>query len=494
MHPFEPGAEQFDEPPNNVEAEQALLGAILVNNDAAAAVAGFLSPDHFWEPVHGRIFEHALALIGRGQHATPVTMRSYFEREEALSEVGGAGYLIKLAGSAVGVLNAEDYGRAIFDCHIRRGLMDLGRNIVARAKAANIEHNPQEQIESAAGDLFAITEAGRADGSGFVSRRDVLSRALELAERAYNAGDILGIPTGLRELDDLIGGLEPGGLYVLAGATSMGKTALAHWLSTTIASRGLKLDQPWGVAMFSLEMSTEQLGARDLSTLSGIALDRLRRGELEGDDFVRLVQVTADASDEPMFIDATPGLRLAQIYARTRALMRKVRLGLVVVDYLQLIEADDRYRGNRVAEVAAITKGLKLMARALRLPVVALSQLSRKPGQREDHRPTLGDLRESGSIEQDADTVLLLYRHRYYFPEPPEDAKDLPSWEESEGVVEIIVGKQRQGPTGTARVGYEPESGRFYDLEGRTPSAQGSLELTDANSGHPFAPGNERNL
>lgn len=494
MHPHDPAAQHLQDPPHNTEAEQALLGAILQSNDASAAVASYLEPRHFFEPIHGKIYEHALALIEKGRRVTPVVLKDYFERDEALADVGGASYLIRLAGSAIGTTNADDYGRAIFDCYLRRGLVDAGRNIVARATSATLDLEPAAQIEEAAGDLFALTESGRAQGSGFVSHREVLDRALAIAEDAYNRGEVLGIPTGLKELDRLLGGFEKGSLYVLAGATGVGKTALAQWLATTTAARAVKFGQPWGVAFFSLEMSTEQLGSRELSTTTGIPLDRLRRGEIDNEDFVKLLDAVTAASDDPLWIDATPGLRLAQIYARVRALMRKGPIGLVVVDYLQLIEADDRYRGNRVAEVSAISKGLKLLARALKVPVLALSQLSRKPGQREDHRPVLGDLRESGSIEQDADAVILLYRHRYYFPDPPEDPKDLPAWEESEDVVEAIIAKQRQGATGTARLYYDPPSGQFGDLDAnRMPRMPPSMELTAA-SDHPFAPGNEHKL
>ena len=470
----------FREQPSNPEAEQALLGAMLVNNEAAEKVAGFLTPEHFYEPVHGKIFEHAITLIERGQHATPVTLKTYFERDEALSEVGGASYLVRLASSAVGIINAEDYGRAIYECFLRRQLIGIGERMVNAAYDSKVELPPVHQIEGAEQSLFHLAEAGRPEG-GFKPFRDTLHKAITSIESAYKSDPrLIGVSTGLTDLDKVLGGLHRSDLVVLAGRPSMGKTALATNIAYFAAKTRSQADAGEidivggaSVGFFSLEMSAEQLATRILSEATGIDSERLRRGKLSNDDFVRVVQATNELSRIPFFIDDTPALSIAALRARARRLKRQHGLGLVVIDYLQLVRpaGGKSSPDHRVQEVSEITQSLKALAKELDVPVLALSQLSRAPEQRDDKRPLLSDLRESGSIEQDADVVLFIYRDEYYLQrqEPRLDTPEYVQWQGQmarvHNVAEVIVGKQRHGPTGKVELQFQPEFTKFSNLE-----------------------------
>ncbi len=470
----------FREQPHNTEAEQALLGAILVNNEAALKVSGFLTAGHFFEGVHGRIYEHAMALIERGQHATPVTLKTYFERDEALSEVGGATYLVKLAGSAVGIINAEDYGRAIYDCFLRRELIGIGETMVNTAYDSKLDQEPVQQIEQAEQNLFHLAEAGRPEG-GFKPFRDTLHGAISAIESAYKSdARLIGVSTGLSDLDKVLGGLHRSDLIILAARPSMGKTALAtniaYYAAQVQAKAAAGDAEAVGGAMvgfFSLEMSAEQLATRILSESTGLDSEKLRRGQLSNEDFVKVVSATNELSRLPFFIDDTPALSIAALRTRARRLKRQHGLSLVVVDYLQLIRpvGGKSSPDHRVQEISEITQSLKALAKELDVPVLALSQLSRAPEQRDDKRPLLSDLRESGSIEQDADVVLFIYRDEYYLQrtEPRLDTPEHDKWrddmEKVHNVAEVIIGKQRHGPVGKVELQFQPELTRFSNLE-----------------------------
>ncbi len=471
--------------PNNEEAEQALLGALLIDNNAYDQVSTFLEPDHFFVPVHGRIYEAARALIGRGQVANPVTLKAYFEADESLADIGGAHYLARLAGAAVSIVNAEDYGRVIRDLSVRRSLIHIGEEVVNTAFDPQIEETATGQIEDAESRLYELAETGQDEG-GFKPLSVALTEAVANAEAAYKRdGKLSGVPTGLIALDNLLGGLHNSDLLILAGRPSMGKTALA----TTIAFHAAKSyrtepdesgkPKPVDgavVGFFSLEMSSEQLAGRILSEEAKIRSDHIRRGNMTSDDFMRLVAAARDLSAAPLFIDDTPALSVAALRTRARRLKRTHGLSLVVVDYLQLMRPSQKH-DNRVQEISEITQGLKALAKELNLPVIALSQLSRAVEQREDKRPMLSDLRESGTIEQDSDIVMFVYREEYYLErgEPQqrqEEAEDrfdqrYRKWQQrleaKKGLADIIIAKQRHGPIGNFELRFEANYTKFSD-------------------------------
>jgi len=467
-------------PPHNIEAEQALLGAILVNNEAANKVDEFLTAEHFFEPVHQRIFAAAQKLIERGQIANPVTLKHYFDRDDALTDVGGTQYLARLAGAAVSIINAEHYGRAIFDLAIRRNLIGIGEDVVNDAYEADVEVPAGEQIEIAEQRLFTLAESGQRD-RGFLDFAAALTQAIDLAEAAYHRdGRLTGVATGMVDLDSKLGGLHPSDLVILAGRPAMGKTSLATNIAFNAATSHKRAVGEDGtaqstdgavVAFFSLEMSAEQLATRILAEQAEISSEKIRRGDISGGDFSRLVKASQRLAEIPLFIDDTPALTISALRTRARRLKRTHDLGLVVVDYLQLLRPSNRRADNRVQEISEITQGLKALAKDLNVPVLALSQLSRQGEQREDKRPQLADLRESGSIEQDADVVMFVFREEYYHErrEPEMDTQQHVEWQEKmnriHGVAEVIIGKQRHGPTGTVRLMFEREFTKFRNLD-----------------------------
>jgi replicative DNA helicase len=470
------------EPPHNFDAEQALLGAILVNNLAYGRVSEFLRPEHFAHAAHGRIFDACAKLIEKGQIANPLTLKNLFDQDSELETIGGAQYLARLAASATTIINAADYGRIIFDLHLRRQLIDIGETVVNDAFDHNPESNAGSQIETAEQRLFELATTGQSD-SGFQSFNDVLTKAVDMAEAAYKReGSLTGVSTGFTDLDKMLGGLQSSDLIILAARPSMGKTSLATNIAynaarayqraleegrydTDAAGRKKVLDGAV-VGFFSLEMAAEQLATRMLSETAEVDSDKIRKGELTTDDFNKVVQASRALSRMPFFIDDTPALSISALRTRARRLQRQHGLSMVVIDYLQLARPSTGGRGpeNRVQEISDITRGLKALAKELQVPVIALSQLSRAVEQREDKRPQLADLRESGSIEQDADVVMFIYRAEYYLsrtePDPGTDKHQ--EWQERmdsvHNVAEVIIGKQRHGPTGTVRLQFE---GRF---------------------------------
>ena len=469
--------------PHNDEAEQALLGAMLVNNEVANRVSAFVRPEHFFQPVHGRIYEAILGLIERGQIATPVTLKTYFEGDEALTDIGGAQYLARLAGSAVTIINAEDYGRTVHDLYLRRELIHLGEDVVNTAFDFRVDTPAREQVEEAEQHLYTLAEEGQYEG-GFAPLKEPLESAINTMESAYKRdGSMTGVATGLAQLDDLLGGLNPADLIILAGRPSMGKTALAtniayhasksHRVETDDDGNAHVVDGAV-VGFFSLEMSAEQLAFRLLAEATGVSSAKLRRGKVTPEEFQNVVPASQTLNRIPFFIDDTPSLSVAALRTRARRLKRTHNLSLVIVDYLQLMRPSGRKSyDNRVLEIAEITQGLKALAKELGVPVLALSQLSRAVEQRDDKRPQLSDLRESGAIEQDADVVMFIYREEYYErrKEPKEGTDKHIDWQnkmnEINHLAEVIVAKQRSGPIGRVDLVFDPVTTKFTTLDRR---------------------------
>ncbi|MEX2648285.1 MAG: replicative DNA helicase [Alphaproteobacteria bacterium] len=479
----------FRAQPHNLEAEQALLGALLVDNGGLDRVSGYLSGEHFFQPVHGRIYDAIVHLTERGQLADPITLKAYFEQDGALVDIGGAEYLVRLVASAISIINVNDYGRQIHDRALRRSLIRIGEGIVNTAFDFEVDDPATAQIENAEQRLFDLAERGEIEG-GFAPLSRALAKAIESAERAYkHESKVTGVPTGFSGLDALLGGLHPSDLIVLAGRPGMGKTALASNIAfhaaKTFAQRSTRGDPASSVGIFSLEMSGEQLAARILSEESNVPSHSLRVGKLTQDEFDRLVVASQQLTRLPLFIDDSPALSVAALRTRARRLKRVHHLSLVVVDYLQLVRPSSGARGydNRVQEVAEITQGLKAMAKELDVPVLALSQLSRAVEQREDKRPQLSDLRESGTIEQDADVVMFIFREEYYLrqaePKPRTSEEDSDSkfqtryerWtkrlEEVTGTTDLIVAKHRHGPTSNVQLYFNSNTTKFGNLETR---------------------------
>lgn len=468
--------------PHNEEVEQALLGALLVNNKSLEKVSEFLRAEHFYNPVHGRIYDAITKFIERGQDASPITLKNFFEKDADLSHVGGGQYLSDLAGNVISVVNVADYGQTVYELHLRRALVALGEDVVNDAYDHNVDLNAGQQIEQTERRLFDLATAGDFKG-GFVAFRESLTRAIQQAQLAYQReGQVTGVITGLADLDKKLGGLQNSDLVILAGRPSMGKSALATNIAFNAARAYLKSHSKEGavVGFFSLEMSAEQLATRVLADLSGVASDKIRRGEVKDTDFHKFVEASQELSQVPLFFDDTAALTLSAIRTRARRLHRQHKLGMIVIDYLQLIQGSGRNNNsdNRVQEISEITRGLKAIAKELQVPVLALSQLSRAVEQRDNKRPQLSDLRESGSIEQDADVVMFVYREEYYLErdEPgrkPEENDEkfnqrYADWrkrmEESHNVAECIIAKQRHGPIGTIKLHFEGEFTRFTDL------------------------------
>jgi len=470
----------YREAPNNIEAEQALLGAILVNNDAFYRVSDFLKSAHFYEPLHRKIFEVSAELIRMGKMANPVTIKTFLPADDKVGDMTVTQYLARLAAEAVTVINANDYGRAIYDLATRRALITVGEDMVNIAYDAPVDMAPSEQIEDAERRLFELAETGRYDG-GFEAFSDAIKTAVDMASAAYQRdGGLSGISTGFQDLDRRMGGLQSSDLIVLAGRPGMGKTSLATNIAYNVAAAYVPAQQADGsfkaanggvVGFFSLEMSSEQLATRIISEQTEIPSSKIRRGDLTEADFNKLVAYTQENHKRPLFIDQTGGISIAQLSARARRLKRQRGLDLIIIDYIQLMTGSGK-RGNenRVQEITEITTGLKALAKELGVPIIALSQLSRQVESRDDKRPQLSDLRESGSIEQDADVVIFVYRDEYYLKnkEPDRGSPEHLTWEEKmrdvQGKAEVIIGKQRHGPTGTVPMGFQGEFTRFFDL------------------------------
>lgn len=465
-------SESFERlPPHSLEAEQALLGALLHNNLAFERIAEFLRPEHFSDPAHSRIYEAISNLINRNHIADPITLKEYFDRDDALSEVGGGQYLAELAATVVSVINLEDYGRKIYDFYLRRQLIDVGEGIVNEAHTYDLDVTATNQIEFAEQKLFDLATTGRQE-RGLQNFSSALKQALTSAEVAYKRDShVVGVTTGFKKMDECLGGFHPSDLIILAGRPSMGKTALATNLAFNAARAVLDKKEGAAVAFFSLEMSSEQLANRILGQESGLSSDLIRRGDIGKSDFPRLVEVSNRLNSLPFFIDDTPALSVPALRTRARRLMRQEGLGMIVIDYLQLLAHPGRRAAeNRVLELSEMTRGLKALAKELNVPVLALSQLSRAVEQRDDKRPQLADLRESGSIEQDADVVMFVYREEYYLARKKPTGNDdkIAEWEKSlktvEKVADVMIAKQRHGPISTLQLHFEGRLTKFSDL------------------------------
>jgi len=465
--------------PHNIEAEQSLLGAILVNNDAFYRVSDFLEAKHFFEPIHQTIFETAGSLIRMGKVATPVTLKTFLPAEIDLGGLTVGQYLARLAAEATTIINAQDYGRTIYDLSLRRDLIQIGEDMVNVAYEAPVDFAPRVQIEDAERKLYELAETGRYDG-GFQKFSQALTTAIDMAANAYKRdGKLSGISTGLRDLDIKMGGLQQSDLIIVAGRPGMGKTALSTNIAYNVAKayRGdLQADGTTKavnggiVGFFSCEMSAEQLATRIIAERTGIPSSTIRRGGITESDFEKIRDYSIELQSLPFYIDETGGLSIAQLTARARRLKRQKGLDLIVVDYIQLLQGSSKKSDSRVQEITEITTSLKALAKELNVPVIALSQLSRQVESRDDKRPQLSDLREWGSIEQDADVVIGVYREEDYLgnkeprPGTPEHEKWQTEMGLAHGKAEVIIGQQRHGPTGTVDLHFEASVTRFGDL------------------------------
>ena len=465
--------------PHSIEAEQQLLGAILTNNDLFDRVAQILRAEHFYDPVHARIFETAAARIAKNNLASPVTLKAFLEDDAGLAELGGPAYLMRLAGAAISSFAVRDYAEMIYDLAIRRELIEVGNDIAAKAARVDVQSEPKEQIVEAEQKLYALAEQGQTE-QGFQSFLTAVTDAVKVANAAYQReGGLAGVSTGLIDMDKKLGGLHRSDLLILAGRPSMGKTSLATNIAFNIArayKKGITTSGEEGavdggvVGFFSLEMSAEQLASRILSEVAEIPSNQIRRGDFTESEFRRIVDAAKELEAAPLFIDDTPALPISQLAVRARRLKRTHGLDALFVDYLQLVRGTGRSE-NRVNEISEITMGLKAIAKELDIPVVALSQLSRQVENREDKRPQLSDLRESGSIEQDADVVMFVFREEYYKErEKPGDHEldKMGQWQEEmerlHGKAEVVIGKQRHGPIGTVELSFEGQFTRFGNL------------------------------
>jgi replicative DNA helicase len=479
--PAEAPSPTYRSAPHNIEAEQALLGAILVNNEALYRVSDFLEPEHFFEPIHQRIYQLSRELIRAGKLATPVTLKTFLD---AAIDIGGMTvnqYLARLAAEATTIINSEDYGRTVYDLHIRRSLIQVGEDMVNVAYDAPVDFSPKHQIEDAERRLYDLAETGRYDG-GFQRFANALTTAIDMAAHAFQRdGKLSGIATGLDDLDRMMGGLQPSDLIVLAGRPGMGKTSLATNIAYNVAKAWAGEVKADGhqttinggiVGFFSLEMSAEQLATRIISEQTEIPSNQIRRGNISEADFEKIKDYSVELQHLPLYVDETGGISVAQLAARARRLKRQRGLDLIVIDYLQLLSGSSkRSSENRVQEITEITTKLKALAKELNTPIIALSQLSRQVESRDDKHPQLSDLRESGSIEQDADVVLFVYREEYYhvMRKPLEsDREKFAQWladaDKVAGKAEVIIAKQRHGPTGTVELQFDGSITKFSNL------------------------------
>ena len=466
--------------PHNLEAEQALLGALMFDNAVFERLSDGLRGDHFHEPFHQRLYDEIEAFVRKGMLAEPTVLQDSFKLDPAFAEFGGLRYLADLVDRAPPSANAPDYARAVLDLARRRDLMAIGGQLVRDAPDPTLETT--EVAESVENAVYSLMETGRA-GGGVITFAQALGGAVDMAAAAYGRdGKLSGLATQLDDLDGKLGGLHPSDLLILAGRPSMGKTALAtniafniarsyRWEPDATAPHGRRTTAGGQVLFYSLEMSAEQLAMRILAEVSGVPSDKLRKGEIDAADFGRLREAAIEIGEAPLYIDATGGLPIAKLAARARRQKRKTGLDLIVVDYLQLVTTSGGRRdANRVEQVSEITAALKALAKELSVPIIALSQLSRQVEQREDKRPQLSDLRESGSIEQDADCVMFVYREAYYLEraEPREGTPEHIAWQQDlEALLhqaEVIIGKQRHGPIGTVKLAFDSDLTRFGNL------------------------------
>ena len=454
-----------------MEAEQALIGSVLVNNDIIDEVSSFIKPTIFYDPAHVKIFEVIENLNNKGMIANPITLKNYFEKDNMLNEVGGTEYLVKLTRFSGSVKQAIDYAKIIHEMYLRRELVSISEKLsYDTLNANNQEQDAEDIIESTEKSLFNLAERGSFSQS-FIEFKKAIDKTIELATLAMQSDrGIVGVPTGLTDLDEKLGGLHKSDLVILAGRPSMGKTALATNIAYNAAQNILSKQEKSSVAFFSLEMSSEQLSTRILSEQARIKSDSIRQGNVTEEEINRYIETSRNIYNLPLFIDETPAITIATLSNRARRIKRLNGLSLIVVDYIQLMRSSSNKNDGRVQEISEITQGLKAIAKELSVPVLALSQLSRAVEQRDDKQPQLADLRESGSIEQDADVVMFVYREAYYLErkQPKLGSIEHAEWQSKmndvNGLADIILGKQRHGPTGTVKVEFEGIYTKFKDL------------------------------
>jgi len=460
--------------PCNIEAEQALIGSVLVSNEIYDEISTIVDSKKFFDPIHARIFETIEKLISKGLLANPITLKNYFENNEGLKELGGQEYLIKITKFSTSVKQSIDYANIVHEMHVRRELIKISDTVLNEASNnKDVTSSGEEMIQNAEKSLFDLAERGHFNRS-FLKFENALKQTIEMAKSAYqNEEGIVGVPTGLTDLDARLGGLHKQDLIIIAGRPSMGKTALATNIAFYAAKNIQNRKSKSSVAFFSLEMSSEQLSTRILSEQSKIRSNDIRRGKVSEKEFEKFIETSKNIYDLPLFIDETPAITISAISNRSRRIKRLFGLDLIVVDYIQLMRSSGSKDYNRVQEISEITQGLKALAKELDVPVLALSQLSRQVEQRDNKKPQLSDLRESGSIEQDADVVMFVYREAYYLEnkEPTLGSIEHSEWQqkmdEISRLAEIMIGKQRHGPTGNVKVEFEAIYTKFKDLENK---------------------------
>ena len=457
--------------PSNIEAEQALIGSVLVNNDIIDEISSIISSSTFYDPAHTKIYEVIETLNKKGMIANPITLKNFFEKDNMLDEVGGTEYLVKLTRFSSSTKQAVDYAKIIHEMFLRRELVLISDKLSTDTLNANDqEQNAEDIIESAEKSLFDLAERGSFSQS-YMKFNQAIDQTIQMATMAMQSDQgIVGIPTGLTDLDEKLGGLHKSDLIILAGRPSMGKTALATNIAYNASQHILKRQEKSSVAFFSLEMSSEQLSTRILSEQAKIRSDDIRRGKVNEEEINRYIETSRNIYNLPLFIDETPAITIATLSNRARRMKRLFGLSLIVVDYIQLMRSSSNKNDGRVQEISEITQGLKALAKELSVPVLALSQLSRAVEQRDDKQPQLADLRESGSIEQDADVVMFVYREAYYLErkQPKLGSIEHAEWQSKmndvNGLADIILGKQRHGPTGVVKVEFEGIYTKFKDL------------------------------
>ncbi|MDC1125429.1 replicative DNA helicase [Candidatus Pelagibacter sp.] len=461
--------DQFKELPNNIEAEQAVIGSILVSNDIFDEISTIISSINFYDPMHQKIFEAIESLVYKGMLANPITLKNYFEDEK--DDLNVPEYLVKITKFSTSVRQAVEYSKIIYDMFVRRELIKISEQTIDSAKLNELDTNGQTIIENSERLLFDLAEKGSFNSS-LVKFDEAMKQTIEMASAAYkNEEGIVGVPTGLRDLDDKLGGLHQSDLIIIAGRPSMGKTSLATNIAFNAAQKLQESGKKSSIAFFSLEMSSEQLSTRIISEQARISSNDIRRGRISDEQFDKFLETSKNIAELPLYIDETPAISIAAMSNRARRIKRLFGLDMVVVDYIQLMRGTTFNKDGRVQEISQITQGLKAIAKELSVPVVALSQLSRQVEQRDDHKPQLSDLRESGSIEQDADVVMFVYREGYYLSrkEPREATVEHAEWQakmnEVAHLAQIIIGKQRHGPIGNVTLEFEERFTKFKDTQ-----------------------------
>ena len=461
--------ENFKELPSNIEAEQSVIGSILVTNEIFDEINTIVSNINFFDPMHQKIFNAIESMIYKGMLANPITLKNYFEKEK--DDLDIPEYLVKITKFSTSVRQAIEYSKIIYDMYVRRELIKISEQMIDNAKENDLETNGQNIIENSERLLYDLAEKGTFNSS-LIKFDDAMKQTIEMASAAYkNEGGIVGVPTGLRDLDNKLGGLHQSDLIIIAGRPSMGKTSLATNIAFNAAQNIQENGIKSSVAFFSLEMSSEQLSTRIISEQARISSSDIRRGRISDEQFDQFLETSKNISELPLFIDETPAISIAAMSNRARRIKRLYGLNLIVVDYIQLMKGSFNNKDGRVQEISQITQGLKAIAKELGVPVLALSQLSRQVEQRDDHKPQLSDLRESGSIEQDADVVMFVYREGYYLQrkEPREATVEHAEWQakmnEVAHLAEIIIGKQRHGPIGKVTLEFEERFTKFKDTQ-----------------------------